>query len=168
MFVTCCRDETGWLIGVASAPAARAQGLGGFASGSPFSSASGSVSGASASSSGSGSGSGFGSGSDPDSGPGFSGFAGPGFDFDEAARVRVIHGVLGAIAMVVLFPTGAILVRVFPGRLALWAHAVMQVLALCVFVGAVGLGIHLVQEVRDLGLNLVSFEVYHERLRELC
>ncbi len=70
--------------------------------------------------------------------------------------MRIIHGVLGAIAMVVLFPGGAILVRVLPGRLALWAHAVVQVMALCVFVGAVGLGIHLVQEVRDLGLNLVS------------
>lgn len=62
--------------------------------------------------------------------------------------MRAIHGILGALAMVVLFPGGSILMRVIPGRLALWAHAVVQLVSLCVFIAAVALGVRLVREVR--------------------
>ncbi len=72
--------------------------------------------------------------------------------------MRAIHGILGTLAVVVLFPTGGVLVRVLHGRRALWAHGLMQVLALAVLVGALGLGVHLVQEVKHLGLNLVSLQ----------
>lgn len=71
-------------------------------------------------------------------------------------RVRATHGILGAIAMVVLFPGGAILMRVLPGRLAVWMHAVMQIISLAVLIAAVGMGIHLVEEVKDIGRNLVG------------
>jgi hypothetical protein len=76
---------------------------------------------------------------------------------DKAVRTRAVHGILAAVAMVVLFPTGAMLVRVLPGRVALWMHALTQITALGVFAGAVGFGLQLVQEVRGkFGLDLVS------------
>lgn len=114
---------------------AQAQQYGGYGgSGYPYSGGSGS---GSSSGSGSGLGSGFGT---------FQG--GAGFDVNQASRVRAIHGILGAVAMVILFPIGSILVRVLPGRFALWGHALAQLVSTCVFIAAVGLGIHLVREVR--------------------
>jgi hypothetical protein len=73
-----------------------------------------------------------------------------------AARTRAVHGILAAVAMVALFPSGAILMRILPGRAALWMHALVQVAALAVFLGAVGMGLLLVQEVREyIGVDLV-------------
>ncbi len=63
-------------------------------------------------------------------------------------RARAIHGILAAVAMVLLFPIGSILIRVIPGRLSLWAHALAQIIAFTVYIAAVGLGIYLVREVR--------------------
>ncbi|KAL2187149.1 hypothetical protein L209DRAFT_685156, partial [Thermothelomyces heterothallicus CBS 203.75] len=63
------------------------------------------------------------------------------------------HGILGAAAMVALFPSGAILLRILPSRIGLWVHALMQVLAVCVLVAAVGLGIHLVRDMSDSDIN---------------
>ncbi|KAL2256513.1 hypothetical protein VTK26DRAFT_1558 [Humicola hyalothermophila] len=95
------------------------------------------------------------SSSSSSSGPNFSGFqgsggngGGPPFDIDEATRVRAVHGMLAAAAMVALFPGGAVLMRVLPGRLALWAHALAQMVALCVLVAGVAMGIRLVRIVR--------------------
>ncbi|KAK4133699.1 hypothetical protein BT67DRAFT_366696, partial [Trichocladium antarcticum] len=50
--------------------------------------------------------------------------------------------------MVILFPAGSILVRVLPGPFALWCHAIAQLVAICVFIAAFALGVHLVREVR--------------------
>ncbi|KAK0702914.1 hypothetical protein B0T21DRAFT_387985 [Apiosordaria backusii] len=49
--------------------------------------------------------------------------------------------------MAILFPSGSILMRVIPGRFAIWAHGIAQAVALVVYIAAVGLGIHLVREV---------------------
>jgi len=60
--------------------------------------------------------------------------------------------------MVVLFPVGSIFMRVIPGRFALWAHGLMQLIAYTVYIAAVGLGIYLVRTVRiPRGGDLVSF-----------
>ena len=66
-------------------------------------------------------------------------------------RARAIHGVLGSLAMVILFPMGSIFMRVIPGRFAIWAHALAQLVSLIVYIGAVGMGIYLVQTVRIPG-----------------
>jgi hypothetical protein len=90
-----------------------------------------------------------GSSSASDSGSGFNGFRGGApFDISSAQRVRAIHGILGALAFVVLFPGGSILIRVLPGRFALWAHALGQVVSLVVFIATVALGVRLVREVQ--------------------
>jgi hypothetical protein len=58
--------------------------------------------------------------------------------------------------MVVIFPTGAMLMRILPGRVALWSHGVMQILALGMLAGAVGLGLKLVEDLRGgVGVYLV-------------
>jgi hypothetical protein len=58
--------------------------------------------------------------------------------------------------MVVMFPTGAMLMRVLPGRVALWSHGVMQILALGMLAGTVGLGLKLVEDLRGgIGVYLV-------------
>ena len=81
-------------------------------------------------------------------GNGLHGFRGaPGFDVATAIHYRTIHGILAATSIAVLFPVGGILMRVLPGRLAIWVHAIFQILATCVFIVAAGLGIYLVKNV---------------------
>ncbi|KAK4145604.1 uncharacterized protein C8A04DRAFT_26602 [Dichotomopilus funicola] len=86
---------------------------------------------------------------------GFGGFGGN-FDFDEATRIRAIHGILGAVAMAVLFPSGSMLMRLFPGKAGLWLHSIMQIIALGILVAAVALGIRLVQQMREFGIDLIG------------
>lgn len=96
---------------------------------------------------GGGGGSPFGNGNGD--GNGFDGFNGDeGFDSEKADRIRNVHGILGALAFVILFPVGSVLMRVLPGRLALWAHALFQVASYGVYIASAGLGIYLVQEVQ--------------------
>ncbi|KAK7907995.1 hypothetical protein PG985_015298, partial [Apiospora marii] len=115
--------------------------LGGSGDGSGDGSGSGSGSG----SGGSGSGQGGGEGG----GNGFGPFQdGAGFDIDQAMSIRQIHGILAAIAFVGLFPVGAILMRLLPGRLTWIIHGVFQILAYCVYIAAAALGILLVRLVR--------------------
>jgi hypothetical protein len=52
------------------------------------------------------------------------------------------------MAFVVLFPTGAMVIRIVPGRLGLWLHAITQLVAYVSFIAAAGLGIWLVREVQ--------------------
>lgn len=54
-----------------------------------------------------------------------------------------VHGSLASIAFLVLFPTGAILIRLASFPNLVWVHAALQVLSYVVFVAAAGLGIHL-------------------------
>ena len=112
---------------------------------------------------GGGGGSGIGNGNGNGPGGGFPGSsspvsANPGFDVQRATRFREIHGILAAVAMVGLFPVGAVLVRVVPGRLAWVAHALTQAVAYVVFVAAAALGLYLVSMVRipPDGASLVS------------
>ncbi|KAK1836836.1 hypothetical protein QBC39DRAFT_238222, partial [Podospora conica] len=98
-------------------------------------------------------------------GPGGAGFVG--FDISAAMNYRYIHGILCSLAMVLLFPIGSILMRVIPGRFAIWIHAAFQVLAMLVHVAGVGLGIYLVTIVQlpfsGSGASLLTNETtnYH-------
>lgn len=96
---------------------------------------------------------GYGPGTGTSSGNRFGGSGGSrgsraGFDVESAMSYRRIHGILAAAAMVLLFPIGSILLRVLPGRVGFWAHAIFQALALCVYIAGAALGIRLVQMVR--------------------
>lgn len=88
------------------------------------------------------------SGSDSfdDSSSGFPGLSGT--SLTNAIHYRTIHGILAVVAIVVLMPVGAVLMRIIPGRFAIWIHAVTQVLAYLLFVAGAALGIYLVQKVQ--------------------
>jgi hypothetical protein len=59
----------------------------------------------------------------------------------QTQRILVAHGVMAALAFVILFPFGAISIRLmsFPGLV--WFHAAFQVLAYVVYIVAFGMGI---------------------------
>ncbi|KAH9861239.1 hypothetical protein IAQ61_010976 [Plenodomus lingam] len=58
----------------------------------------------------------------------------------------IAHGVLASLAFVILFPAGAIAIRLasFPG--VIWLHAAFQALAYLVYIAGVGLGVYLATE----------------------
>ncbi|KAH6617152.1 hypothetical protein F5144DRAFT_585612 [Chaetomium tenue] len=81
----------------------------------------------------------------------------PGYDRARATQIRAIHGILAVIAMAALFPSGAILVRLIPGRGGFWIHSLMQMLSLAVLASAVAVGIYLVQLMRgQTGVDLMA------------
>ncbi|KAK3898672.1 hypothetical protein C8A05DRAFT_47077 [Staphylotrichum tortipilum] len=115
---------------------------------------------------GGGSGGGGSGGGESFGGGGSSGRGGAGrapFDVQQAMDYRRIHGVMASLAVVVLFPLGSVLLRLVVGRPGVWAHAVIQGLAWCVYVAAVGLGICLVVLVKAPGGGLLEYPAtrYH-------
>lgn len=58
----------------------------------------------------------------------------------------IAHGVLASLAFVILFPSGAIAIRLasFPGMI--WIHAAFQVFAYLVYIAAFGLGVYIATE----------------------
>lgn len=74
-------------------------------------------------------------------------------------KTLIAHGVLAALAFVILFPSGAILMRLasFPGLV--WVHGAFQIFAYLVYVAGFGLGVYIANE-----MDLVSFR---RRLRHI-
>ncbi|KAI8936627.1 hypothetical protein NX059_007026 [Plenodomus lindquistii] len=62
----------------------------------------------------------------------------------------IAHGVLASLAFVILFPAGAIAIRLasFPG--VVWLHAAFQILAYLVYIAGFGLGVYLATEMKLL------------------
>ncbi|KAJ9142328.1 hypothetical protein NKR23_g7215 [Pleurostoma richardsiae] len=94
--------------------------------------------------------SGYGSGSSDDSSSSgaFGGFAGADFNVETASHYRNVHGILAAIAFVIIFPLGAVFMRLIPGRFAVWIHAMTQFAGYALFIAAAALGFWLVREVK--------------------
>ncbi|KAL1297090.1 hypothetical protein AAFC00_004673 [Neodothiora populina] len=74
-----------------------------------------------------------------------------GGDFNKARHVMIAHGVMAALAWVILFPFGSISIRSFSFPGLIWFHAIFQSLAYLVYIAAFGLGIYLAQN--TVGLN---------------
>lgn len=73
-----------------------------------------------------------------------SGYTSTGSGGSSNTRTMLIaHGVLASLAFVILFPAGAIAVRLasFPG--IVWVHAAFQVFAFVVYIAAFGLGVYI-------------------------
>lgn len=97
---------------------------------------------------------GFGGGDDDDDDDDGFGFGSNGFfNFSSVQRRRMIHGILGAFAFAVLFPVGAIALKILPGRAAFWFHVLLQMAAWVVYIAAAGLGFWLVKDLRFPGQN---------------
>lgn len=73
---------------------------------------------------------------------------------------RIAHGVLASLAFVFFFPVGAIVVRIIPGRLAVWAHVAIQMFAYVLFIIAAGLGFYMLRKVDIPAYDLVSGDVH--------
>ncbi|KAF1935576.1 CBD9-like protein [Clathrospora elynae] len=65
-------------------------------------------------------------------------------------EMLIAHGVLASLAFVILFPAGAIAIRLasFPG--VIWLHAAFQVFAYLAYIAACGLGIYIANGMRLL------------------
>jgi hypothetical protein len=70
---------------------------------------------------------------------------------------------------VFVFPLGAIIMRVVPGRFTVWIHAATQVIGYAAFIAAAGLGIYLTQYVRIPGRDgtLVSRTDFREPMQTM-
>lgn len=68
----------------------------------------------------------------------------------ERQKMLIAHGVLASLAFVVLFPAGAIAIRLasFPG--VIWLHAAFQVFAYLVYIAGFGLGVYIATEMNLL------------------
>ncbi|KAJ4409162.1 hypothetical protein N0V82_009541 [Gnomoniopsis sp. IMI 355080] len=58
-------------------------------------------------------------------------------------RIEKAHGIIGCITFALLFPLGGIFLRLLPGKLSLYLHALWQVLALCLAIVTLGMGVWL-------------------------
>ncbi|PNS18365.1 Cytochrome b561 and DOMON domain-containing protein [Sphaceloma murrayae] len=66
------------------------------------------------------------------------------------STIILAHGVLGALAWVIIFPLGSILLRLISSSKSIWIHAALQGLGHLVFTAAVGLGIYYANQIRQL------------------
>lgn len=70
------------------------------------------------------------------------------------SRIERAHGIIGTVTFALLFPLGGILLRLLPGRLSLYLHAIWQVLALCLAIVTLGMGVWLAK-------GTAYIETYH-------
>lgn len=59
-------------------------------------------------------------------------------------RLVITHGVTGALAWVIFFPLGAILLRLLKGKTSFWLHAGIQTFSVALFTVTVGTGIAII------------------------
>ena len=86
---------------------------------------------------------------DGDSGLGFG--SGAGLDYNTAMRRRAAHGIMATIAFVILFPLGAIFLRVIPGRWSVRIHYFVQILAWLLYIVGFALGVVLLRMIPSQG-----------------
>ncbi|KAI1408720.1 hypothetical protein F5Y13DRAFT_104456 [Hypoxylon sp. FL1857] len=70
------------------------------------------------------------------------------FDVNTATRYATAHGIIAAVCFTILFPVGAIIVRVVPSRHTWIIHGLFQGLAYLLYVAAAALGIRLIQIIK--------------------
>lgn len=73
-----------------------------------------------------------------------------GGDSKKAAAVMMAHGITAALAFVIFFPGGGIIIRLFSFRGLVWLHAAIQALGWLIFLVAFGLGIYLAQQTHQV------------------
>ncbi|KAI1277397.1 hypothetical protein F5Y07DRAFT_388398 [Xylaria sp. FL0933] len=71
-----------------------------------------------------------------------------GLSIEGILNFPVIHGALATLAFGFLFPLGAILMRVIPGKSALYTHGFIQILAYTTYIAGAGLGLYLASSIQ--------------------
>lgn len=79
--------------------------------------------------------------------------------YSSTARALAAHGILACLAFVVLFPLGAIFLRVIPGRWSIHAHWMVQMLAWVLHIAAFALGVELMKGL-ELSWGIGDFVSY--------
>lgn len=70
---------------------------------------------------------------------------------------RSAHGIVATVAFVILFPLGAIFLRIIPGRWSVRIHYVVQILAWLLYIAGFVLGVLLLRMLPSgAGQSLVS------------
>lgn len=69
----------------------------------------------------------------------------------DSARVSISHGVLASLAYVILFPSGAIAIRIFSFRNLLWLHAGWMVGTYLIVLASLGMGVWMAYMYDSLG-----------------
>lgn len=84
-----------------------------------------------------------------------------GGDYKKANSIMIAHGVMAALAFVILFPVGGIMIRLlsFPGLV--WVHAVFQAVAYLVYIIAFGLGIYLATQLEYVSFTSATDSLLH-------
>ncbi|KAG9191471.1 hypothetical protein G6011_10205 [Alternaria panax] len=98
---------------------------------------------------------GFGGGSDSDDdgfGSSFGGGRG-GFSSESRHKIIIAHGVLAALAFVLFFPVGSILIRLGSFRGVWLVHGLFQLFAYVVYVAAFGIGVWMINTIPVNMLN---------------
>jgi len=67
------------------------------------------------------------------------------------------HGVIAGLCFAVLFPLGAIVLRIFSFNGLIWVHAGIQVLTQILFIVAFGLGVSITQDIKTLSGGHVNY-----------
>lgn len=79
-------------------------------------------------------------------------------------KAVIAHGVVMGLSFALLFPLGAILIRLLSFSGLVWFHAGLQVLALALAIAGMGLGIYIVSEFRDYFRVLCVFTRLEKRV----
>lgn len=61
--------------------------------------------------------------------------------FNRQQTILFIHGIMASLAFLVLFPTGAILIRLASFTGLIWVHAALQIIAYLIYIVAFGMGV---------------------------
>jgi hypothetical protein len=76
-------------------------------------------------------------------------------NWEMAANIRIVHGVMAAIAFVGLFPMGAICAAVIPGIIGTGLHVGLQMLGFLLYLVAAGMGLWMASNIRWEQFDLV-------------
>jgi hypothetical protein len=72
-------------------------------------------------------------------------------------KMLIAHGTLAALAFVILFPTGAIAMRLLSFHGLIWFHAAWQIFTYLVYIAGFGLGVYLASEMELVSSTMRPF-----------
>jgi hypothetical protein len=80
-----------------------------------------------------------------------------GFNLRKTETIRMAHGIIACLVFAILFPFGAISLRIIPGRFTVVVHVLFQLLAHVLYIVAFGLGIWMASKIKSVTFfDLVS------------
>lgn len=75
-------------------------------------------------------------------------------------KLLIAHGVMACLAFVILFPSGAILIRLASFPHLAWVHGAFQIFAYLVYIAAAGIGIYMARFLRLVRIQLMLIPTF--------